>query len=81
MPALSTNAPYLISVWNEVLYAPPPIVTIGRSFPDAPRPTNIARRESRKSPGVKVDVVADGGKRWIRVNTYVSISPLLGGGH
>ncbi|KAL1948499.1 hypothetical protein VTO73DRAFT_12574 [Trametes versicolor] len=69
MPALSTNAPYLISVWNEVLYAPPPIVTIGRSFPDAPQPISVARRGSRKSPGVKVDVVADGGKRWIRVNT------------
>ncbi|KAI0657444.1 hypothetical protein C8Q70DRAFT_1073787 [Cubamyces menziesii] len=68
-PPLSTNAPYLVSVWNEVLHAPPPIVTIWRTFPDAPQPSSIPRRGSRKPPGVKVDVVADGGKRWIRVNT------------
>ncbi|KAI0372466.1 hypothetical protein BV20DRAFT_991363 [Pilatotrama ljubarskyi] len=68
-PSLSTNAPYLVSVWNEVLYAPPPIVTIWRTFSETPQPTSIPRRGSRKPPGVKVDVVADGGKRWIRVNT------------
>ncbi|KAH9903450.1 hypothetical protein C8Q73DRAFT_635400 [Cubamyces lactineus] len=68
-PPLSTNAPYLVSVWNEVLHAPPPIVTIWRTFPDAPQPSSIPRRGSRKPSGVKVDVVADGGKRWIRVNT------------
>ncbi|KAI0634218.1 hypothetical protein C8Q77DRAFT_736937 [Trametes polyzona] len=69
MPAPSTNAPYLISVWNEVLHASPPIVTIWRTFSDAPQPASIPRRGSRKPPGVKVDVVADGGKRWMRVNT------------
>ncbi|KAI0827424.1 hypothetical protein BC628DRAFT_179219 [Trametes gibbosa] len=69
MPALSTNAPYLISVWNEVLHAPPPIVTIWRSFYETSQPKCIANRGSRKPSGVKVDVVADGGKRWIRVNT------------
>ncbi|KAI9056369.1 hypothetical protein FKP32DRAFT_1662618 [Trametes sanguinea] len=68
-PSLSTNAPYLVAVWNEVLHAPPPIVTIWRTFPDAPQPASIPRRGSRKPPGVKVDVVAAGGKRWIRVNT------------
>ncbi|KAI0356935.1 hypothetical protein OH77DRAFT_1451946 [Trametes cingulata] len=69
MPSLSTNAPYLVSVWHEVLHAPPPIVTIWRTFPEMPQPASIPRRGSRKPPGVKVDVVADGGKRWIRVNT------------
>ncbi|KAI0325503.1 hypothetical protein GY45DRAFT_1330178 [Cubamyces sp. BRFM 1775] len=68
-PPLSTNAPYLVSVWNEVLHAPPPIVTIWRTFPEVPQPSSIPRRGSRKPPGIKVDVVADGGKRWIRVNT------------
>ncbi|CDO74596.1 hypothetical protein BN946_scf184586.g1 [Trametes cinnabarina] len=67
--SLSTNAPYLIAVWNEVLHAPPPIVTIWRTFVDAPQPASVPRRGSRKPPGVKVDVVAAGGKRWIRVNT------------
>ncbi|KAI0767407.1 hypothetical protein C8Q74DRAFT_1280197 [Fomes fomentarius] len=68
-PALSTNAPYLISVWNEVLHAPPPIVTIWRTFPEGDQPKHIPRRGSRKPPGVKIDVVAEGGRRWIRVNT------------
>ncbi|RPD61700.1 hypothetical protein L226DRAFT_461538 [Lentinus tigrinus ALCF2SS1-7] len=68
-PALSTNAPYLISVWNEVLHAPHPIVTIMRTFLEGEQPAHVPRRGSRKPPGVKVDVVADGGRRWIRVNT------------
>ncbi|KAJ2987244.1 hypothetical protein NUW54_g9483 [Trametes sanguinea] len=78
MPSLSTNAPYLVAVWNEVLHAPPPIVTIWRTFPDASQPPSIPRRGSRKPPGVKVDVVADGGKRWIRVNTYDKELPSVG---
>ncbi|KAI0649955.1 hypothetical protein C8Q79DRAFT_900550 [Trametes meyenii] len=68
-PPLSTNAPYLISVWNEVLNAPPPIVTIWRTFAEVPQLSRVTKCGSRKPPGVKVDVVADGGKRWIRVNT------------
>ncbi|KAI0717893.1 hypothetical protein C8T65DRAFT_707031 [Cerioporus squamosus] len=68
-PALSTNAPYLISVWNEVLHASPPIVTIMRTFLEGEQPAHVPRRGSRKPPGVKVDVVAEGGRRWIRVNT------------
>ncbi|EJF56476.1 hypothetical protein BD309DRAFT_896721 [Dichomitus squalens] len=68
-PSLSTNAPYLISVWNEVLYAPPPIVTIWRTFLEEDKPAHVPRRGSHKPPGVKVDIVADGGRRWIRVNT------------
>ncbi|KAI1787292.1 hypothetical protein LXA43DRAFT_1030048 [Ganoderma leucocontextum] len=68
-PPLSTNAPYLISVWNEVLHARPPIVTIWRTFLEDDQPTHIPRRGSRKPPGVKVDVVAEGGRRWVRVNT------------
>jgi len=63
LPALSTNSPYLISVWSEVLCAPYPLVSILRSFPV---------RKSDGAPhvhGVKIDVVCDGGKRWIRINT------------
>ncbi|KIY49854.1 hypothetical protein FISHEDRAFT_72481 [Fistulina hepatica ATCC 64428] len=69
----STNAPYLLSVWNEILCAPPPIVAIFKSIPLlAPkRPSNgeKRRREDRKPPGTKVDVIADNGCAWIRVNT------------
>ncbi|KAM5545929.1 hypothetical protein V8D89_000055 [Ganoderma adspersum] len=68
-PPLSTNAPYLISVWNEVLHARSPIVTIWRTFLEGDQPSHVPRRGSRKPSGVKVDVVADGGRRWVRVNT------------
>ncbi|CAK5278123.1 unnamed protein product [Mycena citricolor] len=64
-PPLSTNAPYLISVWNEVLCAPPILVSVLRLFsPKGP----VNRKQKQKVP-VKVDVVADNGRRWIRVNT------------
>ncbi|KAJ7135401.1 hypothetical protein C8R43DRAFT_1203621 [Mycena crocata] len=69
LPALSTNAPYLISVWSEVLCAPAPIVSILKSF--------LIDPSDRKSSSVKVDVVADSGRRWIRVNT-IKNSRILG---
>ncbi|KAJ7628545.1 hypothetical protein FB45DRAFT_918580 [Roridomyces roridus] len=62
LPPLSTNAPYLIAVWNEVMCAPPPIVSMLRSF-SAPSDGH------GKTAAVKVDVVADSGRRWIRINT------------
>ncbi|KAJ7625009.1 hypothetical protein DFH06DRAFT_745683 [Mycena polygramma] len=65
LPPLSTNAPYLISVYNEVLLAPPSIVSILKSFP-APAD---ALDDTQKATSVKVDVVADSGRQWIRVNT------------
>ncbi|EED82825.1 predicted protein [Postia placenta Mad-698-R] len=34
LPPLSTNAPYLIAVWHEVLLAPPPITAIWRTYND-----------------------------------------------
>ena len=43
-----------------------------RTFLEGDQPAHVPRRGSRKPPGVKVDVVADGGRRWIRVNTYVT---------
>ncbi|KAJ6591083.1 hypothetical protein DFH09DRAFT_975401 [Mycena vulgaris] len=62
LPPLSTNAPYLIAVYNEVLCAPPQIVSIFKSFP-------LAATPAQKMTAAKVDVVADSGRRWIRVNT------------
>ncbi|KAJ7747928.1 hypothetical protein DFH07DRAFT_830594 [Mycena maculata] len=65
LPPLSTNAPYVIAVWNEVLCAPPPIVSVLRVFAVPTEPSLAAQ----KTTLVKVDVVADSGRRWIRVNT------------
>ncbi|KAJ6481653.1 hypothetical protein C8R45DRAFT_308403 [Mycena sanguinolenta] len=64
LPPLSTNAPYLIAVWNEVLCAPPLIVSVLKSFP-----SHSNHPGEPKTISVKVDVVADSGRRWIRVNT------------
>jgi len=78
LPPLSTNAPYLVAVWDEVLAAPPPVVSIWSAFPDPGGhsiPINEApesRKKKQKVQDVKVDVVADGGLSWIRVNTLVS---------
>ncbi|KAJ7481589.1 hypothetical protein FB451DRAFT_1443950 [Mycena latifolia] len=68
LPPLSTNAPYLIAVYNEVLCAPPPVVSVFKAFPP---PTDSEQKTKAKMSGtpVKVDVVADGGRRWVRVNT------------
>jgi len=67
------NAPYLIAVWNEVLHAPRPILSIFKMFSsggDHTLPPN-AKAKSRHKPtgGVKVDIEAANGRRWIRVNT------------
>jgi hypothetical protein len=79
LPPLSTNAPYLVAVWDEVLAAPPPIVGIWSAFPD-PGGRSIPNddapetgKKKQKAQDVRVDVVADGGLSWIRVNTLVSI--------
>ncbi|KAK0205490.1 hypothetical protein DFS33DRAFT_1258434 [Desarmillaria ectypa] len=74
LPPLSTNAPYLIAVWNEVLCVPPRVVSVFKSFSSTPPPSTPVPRESRKAggqkpSGTKVDVVADHGRCWIRVNT------------
>ncbi|OAX36908.1 hypothetical protein K503DRAFT_772025 [Rhizopogon vinicolor AM-OR11-026] len=72
LPPLSTNAPYLIAVWQELLQARG-AVAIYRMFYLAAQP-QTSRSKSKnastvKGSGVKVDVVADNGRHWIRVNT------------
>ncbi|RDB23624.1 hypothetical protein Hypma_009502 [Hypsizygus marmoreus] len=69
LPPLSTNAPYLIAVWNEVLCAPPPVDAVFKSMPLTGPSADQRQRGAQRPPAVKVDVVADNGKRWIRVNT------------
>lgn len=74
---LSTNAPYLVAVWDELVHAHQP-VAIYRTFSlaggqdDEKKRTTIPK--GKKTPkaqarAVKVDIVAEGGTRWVRVNT------------
>ncbi|KAG6860710.1 hypothetical protein C0995_008295 [Termitomyces sp. Mi166 len=69
LPPLSTNAPYLIAVWNEVLCACAPVDAVFKSFPLFGPSVDTRQRGVQRPPATKVDVVADNGKRWIRVNT------------
>jgi hypothetical protein len=67
-------------VWKEVLSSPLPIVAIGKTFVENTTTTDVKGRnqahtknsDKHKSVGVKVDVVADNGHTWIRVNTHVT---------
>ncbi|KAG1737508.1 uncharacterized protein EDB91DRAFT_1237879 [Suillus paluster] len=70
LPPLSTNAPYLVAVWQELLQARG-AVAIYRTFYAAAQPQASRKPKSGtpKGRGVKVDVVADNGRRWIRINT------------
>ncbi|KAG2754267.1 hypothetical protein P692DRAFT_20897534 [Suillus brevipes Sb2] len=70
LPPLSTNAPYLLAVWQELLQACG-TVAIYRTFHTTahPQASRKPKNGSAKGHGVKVDVVADNGRRWIRVNT------------
>ncbi|KAJ3545944.1 hypothetical protein NMY22_g2248 [Coprinellus aureogranulatus] len=78
-PPPSTNAPYLISVWHELLCAPSPVISIFKMFLFEPKSDQPASGSSKaamrrknhgmRPPGAKVDVVANAGKVWIRVNT------------
>ncbi|ESK95966.1 hypothetical protein Moror_7478 [Moniliophthora roreri MCA 2997] len=71
LPALSTNAPYLIAVWNEVLCAPQPVACVfkGKPISIEARKQRAAEANQQRTPEAKVDVVADHRRRWIRVNT------------
>ncbi|KDN46589.1 hypothetical protein RSAG8_04242, partial [Rhizoctonia solani AG-8 WAC10335] len=65
LPPLSTNAPYILAVWGEITAACP-VQAIGKTL-------NLLKEKGRgkdkDAATVKVDVVADEGRRWIRVNT------------
>ncbi|EKM78408.1 hypothetical protein AGABI1DRAFT_121501 [Agaricus bisporus var. burnettii JB137-S8] len=71
LPPLSTNAPYLIAVWNELVCAKAPVLSVFKTFDGGlpPQKAGSGQRNERKAPGVKVDIVAENGRRWIRVNT------------
>jgi hypothetical protein len=67
-------------VWKEVLSSPPPVIAIGKTFSeqrsqvttDGDEKKEARTQTSGKSTtSVKVDVVANNGHTWIRVNTHV----------
>ncbi|KAG8904987.1 hypothetical protein FRB99_000901 [Tulasnella sp. 403] len=74
----STNAPYFLSVWKEIVAASQ-LSSIGQTFaiPHTCPPAALESQSTKskpdtafgQAPPVKVDVVADEGKTWIRVNT------------
>ncbi|QRW13467.1 hypothetical protein RhiLY_12466 [Ceratobasidium sp. AG-Ba] len=63
LPPLSTNAPYILAVWSEIIAASP-VHAVGKTF-NLPK----EKGQNKDAASVKVDVVADEGRRWIRVNT------------
>ena len=48
--------------------APPPIVAIGKIFDFSDGKKTVNARARAKPGGIKVDIVADEGRKWIRVN-------------
>ncbi|KAJ7083409.1 hypothetical protein B0H15DRAFT_425746 [Mycena belliarum] len=69
-PPISTHAPYLLAVYSEILCAPPSLVSVFKFLHLNPSDGQDRReRKGRRAPSTKVDVVADGGRRWIRINT------------
>ncbi|KAJ3852605.1 hypothetical protein EV368DRAFT_40632 [Lentinula lateritia] len=69
LPSLSTNAPYLIAVWNEVLCARVPVICVFKSFSVTAADVGSNKPNQGRTQGTKVDVVADCGRQWIRINT------------
>ncbi|TFK46216.1 hypothetical protein OE88DRAFT_1739668 [Heliocybe sulcata] len=64
---LSTNAPYLLAVWHGCLSARHPIAAVSQHFQHGPGiVSNPSEREA------KVDIVANGGRDWIRINTITA---------
>jgi hypothetical protein len=55
----SSNAPFLVAVWKEVLAARRPLAAISRP---------LSNKNSAKD-GLKIDVVSAGGRLWTKVNT------------
>ncbi|KAF9224819.1 hypothetical protein BS17DRAFT_51543 [Gyrodon lividus] len=75
---LSTNAPYLIAVWDELAHARRPVAIYRFFSPQVTTDTKDGKRGGKATPAearkaqiraVKVDVVAENGTRWVRVNT------------
>ncbi|KAG8856277.1 hypothetical protein FRB91_000966 [Serendipita sp. 411] len=69
LASLSTNSTYYFALWNECLKAPRPITALGRTFPIPDGARKVEKNGKLSNGNVKVDIVADGGNIWLRVNT------------
>ncbi|CAG8509914.1 3573_t:CDS:10, partial [Acaulospora colombiana] len=65
---LSTNSPYYLSLWDEILSARRPILALWKTFDTASVDDPVNGKHST-STKVKVDIIANNGHDWIRVNT------------
>ncbi|KAI6041517.1 hypothetical protein EDC04DRAFT_1259602 [Pisolithus marmoratus] len=68
-PHISTNALYLIAVWQELAYSHHPIALYRTFFHQNRSQEHIPHGRKLSNRPVKVDVVSENGARWIRVNT------------
>ncbi|WVW80877.1 hypothetical protein I302_102867 [Kwoniella bestiolae CBS 10118] len=57
---VASNIPYYQAVWEQVRYAQWPIISIGQLF---------RCDEGNRKLQIKVDLVEDGGRGWVKVNT------------
>ncbi|OCF78610.1 hypothetical protein I204_00552 [Kwoniella mangroviensis CBS 8886] len=64
---IASNIPYYQAVWEQVKYAQWPIISIGQHFECQTQ--NDEQNRKRKVQQIKVDVVEDAGKVWVKVNT------------
>ncbi|WVQ63285.1 uncharacterized protein L199_001437 [Kwoniella botswanensis] len=64
---VASNIPYYQAVWEQVKYAQWPIISIGQHFECQTQ--NDEQNRKRKVQQIKVDVVEDAGKVWVKVNT------------
>ncbi|WWC98589.1 hypothetical protein V866_005481 [Kwoniella sp. B9012] len=64
---VASNIPYYQAVWEQVKYAQWPIISIVQHFECQTQ--NEEQSRKRKVQQIKVDVVEDAGKVWVKVNT------------
>lgn len=77
---LSTNSPYLLAVWAEVLSSSN-VIAVCKSYPlvgseKGGSPFRRGRSDHHSSKVVKVDVVSDNGECWTRLNTCAMLNAL-----
>lgn len=80
LPTLSTNAPYLLAVWDEII-ASRAVLSVCKTF-NLPASTRIkdinggpkkSSSNTKQDVGVKVDVISEDGRKWTRINTCVRL--------
>ncbi|CAK5280458.1 unnamed protein product [Mycena citricolor] len=69
---VSTHAPYLVAVFTELLCAPAPVIALFKYMhlvDSSHKRANLKEKKHHRMPSAKVDVVAENGRQWIRINT------------